>query len=72
MGTNRRLKYKIELLQIKEIFEKDQKPYIKLVDEILKAKRKSTDTSKLEKEIDELVYTLYGITEEEKKIIEAG
>lgn len=28
------------------------------------------DTSKLEKEIDQLVYQLYGLTEEEKKIVE--
>ena len=32
--------------------------------------RPQADTSKLEKEIDELVYELYGLTDEEIKIIE--
>jgi hypothetical protein len=30
------------------------------------------DTSDLEKEIDDLVYELYGITEEERKVIEGN
>ncbi len=43
-----------------------------LVNEILKLKEKDTkfDTSKLEKEIDILVYKLYNLTKEEIKIIE--
>ena len=43
-----------------------------LVDNILAAKgvNPQADTSKLEKEIDELVYQLYGLTDEEKNIIE--
>ncbi|RDU56768.1 hypothetical protein CQA42_07575 [Helicobacter sp. MIT 99-5507] len=45
---------------------------IALVDEILKLKAKdsTTDTSKLESEIDSLVYKLYNLTESEIKIIE--
>ena len=40
--------------------------------EIMSAKRANpqADTSELEKEIDELVYKLYGLTEEEIKIVE--
>lgn len=35
-----------------------------------KAKNPQADTSKLEAEIDALVYQLYGLTEEEVKIVE--
>ncbi|MDR1602195.1 MAG: hypothetical protein LBS42_07175 [Tannerella sp.] len=43
-------------------------------DGILSAKQQEpqNDTSELEKEIDRLVYELYGLTEEEIKIIEGG
>ena len=45
---------------------------IELVDKILEAKRSdpSADTSALEREIDRLVYGLYGLTEEEVKVVE--
>jgi len=45
---------------------------IKLVDKILDNKNRNpkSDTSKLEKQIDELVYKLYDLTEEEIAIIE--
>uniref|UniRef100_UPI00286A23FF Eco57I restriction-modification methylase domain-containing protein n=1 Tax=Flavobacterium sp. TaxID=239 RepID=UPI00286A23FF len=51
---------------------KDQKPFITLVDKILSAKEKDpkADTSKLEKQLDEMVYKLYELTEEEIAIIE--
>ncbi len=70
MGTSRWLKYKIEQLPIKNISEKDQKPFISLVDKILEAKQQGKDSIGLEKKIDEMVYELYNITEEEQKIIE--
>jgi len=43
-----------------------------LVDEIIKAKKqdKNADTTQWEREIDELVYKLYDLTEDEIKIIE--
>ncbi|WP_143438258.1 TaqI-like C-terminal specificity domain-containing protein [Hydrocoleum sp. CS-953] len=43
-----------------------------IVDKILEIKRKNpqTDTTELEREIDEIVYQLYGLTEEEIRIIE--
>jgi len=49
-----------------------QKPLEKLVDRILAAKAKDADAdvSKLEQEIDKLVYALYGLTPEEKKLVE--
>ncbi|MCA1759744.1 MAG: restriction endonuclease, partial [Bacteroidales bacterium] len=38
----------------------------------LKQQNPSADTSALEAEIDEMVYQLYGLTEEEIKIVENG
>jgi adenine-specific DNA-methyltransferase len=47
--------------------KKQQQPIIDLVEKILTAKRKNhaADTTVLEREIDGLVYELYGLTEEE-------
>jgi hypothetical protein len=72
MGTNRWLKYKIEQLPIKDITEKQQTSFVNLVDQILAAKKQdpNTDTGALENKIDKLVYQLYGLTEEEKQIVE--
>lgn len=55
---------------IKQTSEKMQKLYIDLVDRIFKAKKQGKDSTVLEKKIDELVYELYGLTEEEIKIVE--
>jgi len=51
-----------------------QQPFITLFDQILAAKAKdpSADTSRLESEIDQLVYQLYGLTEEEIAIVEGS
>ena len=45
-----------------------------LVDRILAAKQQdaAADTSALEREIDQLVYALYGLTPEEIQIVEAA
>jgi hypothetical protein len=64
---------KIEILRQFPIKKtKNQKQFIDLVDKILSKKTSDSesDTSKLEKQIDELVYKLYDLTEEEIKIIE--
>lgn len=49
-----------------------QEKIVKLVEQVLVAKKKNpqADTSKEESAIDELVYQLYGLTEEEVKIVE--
>jgi hypothetical protein len=49
-----------------------QQPIIFIVEKILKLKKDNTqaDTSILEKEIDKLVYELYGLTNEEIRIVE--
>jgi type I restriction-modification system DNA methylase subunit len=51
---------------------KEQALFTTLVDRILAAKAKDAeaDVSKLEREIDELVYALYGLTQDEIKIVE--
>ena len=70
---------KIRIAQAKKlpipIASKDkQQPIISLVDQILAVKRtnSSADTSALERDIDRLVYGLYGLTEEEIAVIEKG
>lgn len=74
MGTNRWKKYKIELLPIKIPSEYQEKLFEQKVDEIIAITKQNslTDTSKLENEIDQMVYELYGLTEEEIKIVENG
>jgi hypothetical protein len=53
---------------------KEQKHFIAIVDEILAAKASDpkAGTSSLERQIDNLVYRLYGLTWEEVKVIEPG
>ena len=48
--------------------EEVQRPIIALVNKILSAK--GADTSELQKEIDQYVYALYGLTAEEIRIVE--
>jgi hypothetical protein len=55
---------------IKKITEKEQEPYIRLVDKIHSAKIEGKDSIEFEKKIDELVYKLYDIKPDEQKIIE--
>jgi adenine-specific DNA-methyltransferase len=63
-------KENVAKLPVKVIEAKLQKPFIIKVDAILKAKAKGADTSKLEREIDDMVYRLYGLTYDEVKTIE--
>ncbi|MFH1446759.1 MAG: Eco57I restriction-modification methylase domain-containing protein [Chloroflexota bacterium] len=59
-------------LPIPDVSSEKQKPIVELVDQILAAKKKDpkADTSALEKQIDEMVYALYGLTPEEIAIVE--
>ena len=50
----------------------NQQPFIDLADKILAAKQTGQNTRDLEKEIDSLVYALYGLTDEEVAIVEGG
>ncbi len=62
----------IKSIPIPKLTMEQQQPIIALVDQILDAKKSnpSDDTSMLEREIDRLVYGLYGVTEEEIAVIE--
>lgn len=62
----------VENLPIKLVDKTIQTAIEKLVDKILEKNQKSpaADTSVLEKQIDEMVYELYGLTKEEIKIVE--
>lgn len=55
---------------IKVISPDEQLPFIELVDKVLSMKSEGLETDELEKQIDEMVYGLYGVTEEERGIIE--
>ena len=67
-------KENLSRLPINVMDNKLQKKIIELVDRILNKKQKDTkaDTTDLESQIDQLVYQLYDLTEEEIKIVENG
>ena len=71
MGTPRWKKGYVETLPIPKISAAEQRPFIRLVDEILEAKSADpdADTSYLDWDIDRLVYDLYGLTEDEDTAI---
>ena len=62
----------IKIIPIPKLTMEQQQPIIALVDQILAFKKTNSnaDTSALEREIDGLVYGLYGLTEEEIAVIE--
>ncbi len=67
------LEYKVQYVEkipIKNISEKDQKQFVDLVEQVLIGHKNNIETLKLEAEIDQLVYQLYDLTEEEIKIVE--
>ncbi|MEI6744741.1 MAG: N-6 DNA methylase [Methylococcaceae bacterium] len=70
--NNHVMGYEIEALPIPKIPETEQQPFIELVDKILADKKAGNDTSALEREIDRLVYGLYGLSDEEILIVEGG
>ena len=59
-------------LPIPDVLPEQQEPIIELVDQILSAKRTDpdADVSDLENDIDQMVYSLYGLTCEEIAIVE--
>ena len=62
------LRYKKEFISKIPIPNKN-KLIIKLVEEIIELKKLNKDTQDLEDRIDEMVYDLYGLTEEEKELV---
>lgn len=73
-NSKKLLKVIFEQLPIKKIPSIEQQPFIKLVDQILTLKKSNpqADTSALEREIDAMVYALYGLTDEEIAIVEGS
>ena len=63
-------KTSVEKFIIPSVSEDEQKPFISLVDKIFETKQQGKDSIDLEKQIDELVYKLFDLTEEEIKIVE--
>ena len=70
---------KLRQFPIKNVLAKEQKPFINLVEKILKITKtddylknteKQVKVREYEKQIDHLVYKLYDLTEEEIKIVE--
>jgi hypothetical protein len=59
-------------IPVANISPDQQKPFINLTDRIIATKKRDpdADTSAWEREIDDLVYALYGLTPEEIKIVE--
>ena len=72
MGLVEWFKIYVEMIPTPKTPEAQQKPFIQLVDKILaqKSKDPKANTTDLEAEIDQLVYRLYGLTEEEILIVE--
>ena len=72
MGTLRWKKVYVETIPVPKITAAKQRPFVRLVDRILKAKAADTDadTTEIEEEIDWLVYDLYGLTNAEVAAVE--
>ena len=73
------MRYYIEKIPLKYISKSDQKPFIDKVKRILSITKdadylqnpaKQTQVKQYERQIDRMVYELYGLTEEEIKIVE--
>jgi hypothetical protein len=60
----------VDSIPAPKINSQQQKPFIELADKILMAKAARQDTTWLEAEIDKMVYTVYGLTEDEVKVVE--
>jgi adenine-specific DNA-methyltransferase len=71
-GTRELRKIFFEQIHVKPITEVQEQPFKKIITQILSIKKANSnaDTISLEKEIDQLVYELYGLTEEEIAIVE--
>ena len=73
-GTRELRKAFFEPIPVMQISEEQEKPFKKLAQEILNLKKTDpkTDTGNLEKEIDDLIFKLYDLTEEEIIIVTKG
>lgn len=60
----------VELIPIATADEKVKNKLVKLVNDIIRLKKENKDTSEIEGKVDKIVYSLYGLSEEEIRIIE--
>lgn len=62
----------LECIPIKYISQSEQQPFVDLVDQIINLKQAEANvgTTDKEKQIDQLVYRLYGLTEQEIAVVE--
>ena len=70
MGTTRWLKYKIETFFVPKLSVNEERDVIELVDSVLRCKQDGKDSTEYEQKINNLIYEIYGFTEEEIKLIE--
>lgn len=70
MGTNRWKKIYVNEIPIPIVTEKEQQPFIDLIESILQKKKLGKIGQKEEDEIDQLVYKLFMLTDEEIKMVE--
>ena len=59
----------VEQMPIPVISESKQKEYDKIVDNIINNRKKGVDTTKLEAELDNMIYALYGLSDEELHLL---
>ena len=69
-GTRELRKVFFDKISVKQVTDLEEKPFKEIVTQILLLKADGKDTTQLEKQIDNLVYELYGLTEEEIGIVE--
>jgi adenine-specific DNA-methyltransferase len=69
-GTRELSKIFFENIPIPPLSESEQKPFVALVEKIIAGKASGEDTTALEREIDLMVYRLYGLSYEEVKVID--
>ena len=62
----------VEQLPVPRISEEEQKPFVEIVNKILKIKNENGDTTTLESQIDDMVFDLYGLNSEEIAYILTG
>lgn len=74
VGLTQWKKFAVERLPIPRIPPAKQRPFVRLVDSILRVKDADSeaDTTEQEAEIDQMVYRLYGLTAEETVSIRMG
>ena len=59
-----------EKIPVKQITDNQEMPFKEIVYQILAHKKEGKDISHLEKQIDQMIYKLYGLTEEEIIIVD--